>query len=356
MSTETTLPCESINSMLYACSHPELKNSLAGVYITTNETEVEKSRQALSKKPINPIGCHIGFSGWHNFNIMATRRSQAGLIVDYNPNNKVFIELTILCLKNTSSRLEFLKMAKDACSKIQKNHPDFFSPNINPTRFQLSPEEEIEAESTLECSWLSSDTSFAHIQNLAHHERIVAITEDIRQTDSFSKIVKIYHSVGFSIDTVYVSNICDYMMSKEDRENYTHTLHSLLDHDTTLIDCPTRKTYQETIIRLEQRVSSLEELLSKDPKELFEYSSDSLESTQTTISTPRTDTSEEDGVENSSAAIDSPPQTSVIIEEIKEEEQDTPLTPYRGKIRVRSPEELTAKHYNVKRAKLDPDV
>lgn len=258
---------------LQACSNKKIQNSIAGIYLTTNEGNLEKSRQKLLEKPITSNACHIGFSGWHNFNIMAQRKSQAGVIVDFNPNNEWFINTTVKLLTAVNSREEFLQRAAAGFEYIYDFNPDFFSPNIradlDEEEFILTPSEEIEKEGSLEGSWLFDEDSFGYIQNLARQGRIVAITEDICNTATFKKIVDIYHKNNFVIDTVYTSNICDYMRTESQREAYRDTVYTLLDPEATLIDCPIRESENGEDIRLEQRVSSSKEIQDKDVDELF---------------------------------------------------------------------------------------
>lgn len=236
----------------------------------------------MSRKDIYPGRAHIGFSGWHNFNIMVQRRSEFGLIVDFNPRNECLVKLTLQLLKQVKSRDKFISRMKIGLDGLSAQYYDFFSVNVGEDTGKITPSEEITKEIGLKDGWLSNDESFRHIQNLALQGRIVAITEDIRNTETFEKIKTIIQKTGLFIDTVYTSNICNYMNSNYDKINYANTVYTLLeDPNTTLIDCPIRKCAQGKFIRLEQRVSSAKEIYDADPETLFIAQNSTLEELST---------------------------------------------------------------------------
>lgn len=167
---------DDLSARLSRCTNNLCKGCVAGVYITTNESKADESISQLMQKPRIAHACHIGFSGWHNFDIMAARHSEYGLICDFNPNNKKFIEATLLGLKKTKSREEFIEVIGFGCDKIFQGGIDFFSPNMSSELDGedkiLLPSEEISRDATKERSWLFSDESFNYIKELAVHGRI----------------------------------------------------------------------------------------------------------------------------------------------------------------------------------------
>ena len=250
---------DNLHNRILRCTNNMSQGCIAGVYITTNESNVDESRIALVRKPKIAHACHIGFSGWHNFDIMASRHSEYGLICDFNPNNKKFIEMTLFALKSTRSRKEFLEKMMMATDRIAQVF-DFFSPNVSKNfdgyEELLLPSEEILSNARQEGSWLFSDGAFNYIKQLALDDKITAVTEDIRNTETFQKLVKLFHEEGLTIDTVYTSNICDYMHTNADKEAYVSTIYSLIEPQTTLIHCPIDRS-----VRLQQQVVLGGELL-----------------------------------------------------------------------------------------------
>ena len=233
-----TMPRENpLSKRLRAWNDPDCKREIVGVCITTNEEGSKEIREILKQTPPVPKSCHIGFSGWYNFDIMAVRRSTYGLICDCNPNNKVFIEKTLEILRNTPSRRSFVNQMARFVSWQDLYGGRHFSPN--PNRTALNVEEEVKNELTREGSWLESDETFHYIRGLAMEDRIAAITVDIRDTARFRTITQIYRDNFTAIDSLYLSNICGYMSKEEDKRNFASTVHVLVDPETFVINCPT---------------------------------------------------------------------------------------------------------------------
>lgn len=205
---------------------------IVGVYLTTNECGLVEVKRRLTEKPQVAGSCHIGFSGMHNFDIMAIRRSAWGLICDFNPDNKVFIEKTVQILRDSQSRAEFVKeMTKAATAK---NHIQF-SVNVNNPSF---PEEEIRGELTREGSWLANDESFSYIRGLALQDRIASINLDIRDTATCKKIAAVFQDNAIQLDTLYLSNICNYMAKEGEKKAFALSVHALMKPETDVINCP----------------------------------------------------------------------------------------------------------------------
>ena len=55
-----------------------------GLYVLTNEKRLDETRTVLQGHPRpEKKTIHIGCAGWHNFDIIAARKSDYGLIVDF---------------------------------------------------------------------------------------------------------------------------------------------------------------------------------------------------------------------------------------------------------------------------------
>lgn len=203
-----------LNTELQKLSDPTCKTGFFNFFFTTNEAGTEHTRIKLSAKPLRAKSCHIGFSGFYNFDIMVTRRSEWGLICDFNPLNKSYIEKAIEILKTAPTRAAFIEK--------------MVSLNNNALA------DEVEREG----SWLNSVDSFAWIKNLALQDRIVAINLNITNTDRCQKIAKLLQDNAIAIDTLYVSNIGSYMFETEEKKAFVASVHALLTPDTSLINCP----------------------------------------------------------------------------------------------------------------------
>ncbi|MDR3503198.1 MAG: hypothetical protein P4L79_11530 [Legionella sp.] len=227
----------------------------AGVYINTNEHRVKPIFDQVSSFPRIPESIHIGFSGWHNFDIMSQRESSRGIICDINPENALFMHYTLKYLIGCSTRDEFIEKMTQFVKKnkydgsrtnFEKN-PDLhfvkpksikFSLNISeeyPEHFAVT--EEIALEQQRETSWLFTDERYHYIRNLALTDKIVVITESICAHEAFLRIRRLLTDNAIQIDSVYVSNIGEWMWTQEQQANFLETISVLLtDNETILID------------------------------------------------------------------------------------------------------------------------
>jgi hypothetical protein len=227
----------------------------SGVYINTNEHQTKHIFSQMKSFPLVPDSIHIGFSGWHNFDIMAQRKSSRGIICDINPENAVFMHYTLKYLIRCSNRNEFIEkmtlfvkknkyegsrtnFAKDPYLDFIKPKSIKFSLNVSdeyPDHFTVT--EEIALEQQRETSWLSTDERYNFIRNLALTDKIVVITENICTHDTFLRIRRLLTNNAIQIDTVYVSNIGEWMSTQEQQASFLETISVLLsDNETILID------------------------------------------------------------------------------------------------------------------------
>ncbi|KTD50807.1 hypothetical protein [Legionella quateirensis] len=231
--------------------------NMSGVYINTNESGVMDTAVALAKFPKIKQGCHIGFSGWHNFDIMAQRRSSIALICDLNPENALFLSTALKYVCACSDRFQFI----EEFTKFVKKH-NYIGLRSNQDRdpwmgvvsplsikfcFNVVDEypytdhysviEEVDLELYRETSWLYTDERYEYIKKLALMDKIALITENICSSDVFRHIVQILHFNTIQIDTVYLSNIAEWIDDKKDRDLFLETIQSFsTDIETILID------------------------------------------------------------------------------------------------------------------------
>lgn len=228
-----------------------------GIYINTNEHEVKATAVTLSQLPLIDHSCHIGFSGWHNFDIMAQRNSSRGIICDLNPENALFLSLVLFNIRQCNSRFEFIDKIShfintnryDGLRSNKDREPWLGTVNALSIKFSLnvseeppysqhySIKEEVPLELKRETSWLYTDARYEYIRKLALSDKIALITEDICKTDTFAGIAQMLKENMIQIDTVYVSNIAEWVDSEDDRAAFYKTTQLFLsDHDTILID------------------------------------------------------------------------------------------------------------------------
>jgi hypothetical protein len=202
-----------------------------GVYINTNECGVAELCEAMTQIKAKPNGCHIGFSGWHNFDIMTQRKSARGIICDINPENALFIHYVLNVVRQSSSRDDFMEKMIAFVQSIPSLISYVRNPGpIHPLAFQVNVSEDplyrayrdevtrstaddtiaqIKTELKRPTSWLFTEERFQFIKALAENDLIVTLTEDICATKTFFDIVSLLRRNGQHIDSLYVSNIVD---------------------------------------------------------------------------------------------------------------------------------------------------
>lgn len=251
----------------------------AEIYITTNEENTKATRDFLLTEPLVENGCHIGVSGWYNFNMMAMRKSSYGVICDINPKNKVFIDKTVEVLQRAKSRADFARQMIRYVREQPFDYACYFGAENE--QGEVSSEMEIQnsydAFGSLEGSWLSNDEDYEYIRTLAVQGKIVAFTENIKATGTFERIAKLMRDNAVFIDTVYVSNVCDYMYKDADKQDFANSMNALISNETIVVNCPARpKNFATTIERWVKGTDHLQQYACKgralleDNKKYFE--------------------------------------------------------------------------------------
>ncbi len=229
-----------ISKALATHDNPCSGGEVNGIYITANETGLEGTRKFLEGHPRHGDSqtIHIGCAGWHNFDIMCERGSSYGLIVDFNPENAKFIEKTIESIKSSSDKKMFLEnMIKYLLTLKEEKRKAYFHWDLQ----GKSLIDRVTAELVREGSWLNTDKAYKHIKKLVSEDRLIAITEDITHSEKFSSIRKVLNENNIVIDTLYLSNICNFMRSETRESAIVKSIKHVLNDDTVFISCPKRK-------------------------------------------------------------------------------------------------------------------
>lgn len=226
--------------------NPHANGVVNGIYITTNETNLSDATRFLREHPrpsaeIQTI--HIGCATWHNFDIMCERQSSYGLIVDFNPENAKFIEKTIEIINASESRDLFKQNMIAHLNSLKGKARDLF--------FHWDQQglltDRIEKELSREGSWLQTEESYLFIKRMVSRERVIAITEDITNFENFSSIRKFLDRSDIVIDTLYLSNVGNFMRTDQDKTSFESSVKSLLNNNTIFINCP-KACFQQPIL------------------------------------------------------------------------------------------------------------
>lgn len=210
------------------------RGEINGLYITTNEKNLATTDQLLANHPLRENTIHIGCASWHNLDIMCKRKSNFGLIVDFNPKNAEFIKKTLELVQTSESRNIFVSNMITYLNSLEEKEREIFFHKDQ----EGLPTDRIEKELVREGSWLGHPESYEFIKNLASNNKITSITEDIKNYKNFSEIRKYLDANNILIDTVYLSNICNFMRTKNDQESFAKSITHIVDKDTLFINCP----------------------------------------------------------------------------------------------------------------------
>lgn len=220
-------------------------------YIITNESYMDLTAKTLAVHPCpfeNPF--HIGFSGWHNFDIVAQRRSCGALIADISTPVMDLFTLTKKNIAIASSREEFVELM---LADFLKEGDTYFSDARG-----LKPED-IRNELTREGGWLADDESFAYIKDLYSAGKIIHIRLSSNDYESFGKIREWIRENDLHVDTVYYANIADWLFDEEDRRQVKVRLmgrayREIAEDSTLVIDASDLFSCDDRIGSMVQRV------------------------------------------------------------------------------------------------------
>lgn len=265
----------SVLQTLSRLSNSSIKGKVNGVYITTNEKNLDATSQLLKKHPLVQNAIHIGCATWHNFDIMSARKSQFGLIVDFNPKNASFIKKTIDLIRVSASREDFKNSMIDYLNSLDgKERRIYFH------RDQKGlPTDRIERELFREGSWLQTEEKYLFMKDLVCNDRLVAITESFTNPKTFAAIRRELDASNVAIDTVYLSNICNFMRTSKEKKEYERSIKHIVSQDTIFISCPKLNQVNSSKTAKLHQVSFLgKEILQKsfDSKRLFEETQKNL--------------------------------------------------------------------------------
>lgn len=160
--------------------------------------------------------CHIGCEAFFNFDIMCMRKSNYGIIFDLNPRNKKLIIIIQKLIITSNSRKDFIEKLTEKLTPIVENDKELKNNEkiINKYDQNECPLQRINKELERDNSWLSTDENFAHIKSLFEKNQIIAITQNIANNQQFLFLVTKLHNQGICIDSIYLSNLSNWVKDK----------------------------------------------------------------------------------------------------------------------------------------------
>jgi len=175
-------------------------------YILSNESNRDLTARELRVSASTYGAFHIGFSCWENFDLMVARNSCGGLIADISNETHIFHQITQKIMLSSSNREEFVAQMLAFLSE-------------NPSFFREEKAESLDAihkELFRSGSWLNTEESFQKIRSLYQAHRIIHIRLDIMDRWAFQTIADWMRANGLHCDSLYLSNIPDWIRNGED--------------------------------------------------------------------------------------------------------------------------------------------
>ena len=238
------------------------KNDLC--YIGTNDYGLSKINKILREYNNNEIteSCHIGVSGYYNFDIAVLRKSNRIIIFDNNEQQIIFMKQTLKSINISKNREEFINNMmsylnikyqehsillneKQLDFKKSKNDGMSFMINISEddSYKNLKYDDDVGTEAISEIiyelerkdSWLSNDDSYNYIRKLVIKDHIAIFCEDIRSINIFKRISNILQNNNIFVDTLYLTNVKGYMENNE-KILYNQTVEYLSNSKTLIIE------------------------------------------------------------------------------------------------------------------------
>ncbi len=211
------------------CANSEVSGKIHGVYIFSNELPLShqeiETLKGYQKESVHSNRCHVGCGAFYNLDIMCMRKSAYGLLFDFNPNNKKFIELALTLIEQSSTREEFVEKLIEAITPNIDlyNHYEGYDDPITRLKAELQRKE----------SWLGTSENYLYIKDLVEKKQMGAITQDIKNAADFQKIVSNLEALDIEVDSLYLSNIYAYV----ERQNFYRFLSALTGASPIILHC-----------------------------------------------------------------------------------------------------------------------
>lgn len=233
------------------------KRKIEKLFINSNECNMKQVEEQLLSHSLADKKCHVGVSGWHNYDIAAITRPSYLIVGDVSKKTLDFHAASIEFLKSSQTREEFIqKMAKQLLSDSSEplteanfkdhfqlivwdqDHPikmeDYYKNSSEPLYEKV--ENALKMEMNRPGSWLFTEEKFRFIQKQAIDGKILSHSVNLVDPESFQSFSTKLNNVCSSIHTLYLSNAQDWIHSPQARKSFVSHIQSIADKQTFIID------------------------------------------------------------------------------------------------------------------------
>lgn len=266
-------------------SPPGVKDFMHRIFLTTNEEIPKEVWNQLKKEPLhgNTVvqgdagKTFIGVSGFYSLNVAAIRgdeAEQAGekletiIILDRSENVENFWKEMTNIITSSQTRYEVLEKLETLYEESQLFEvPD--SSEMKKRNITYSPMNDLLADVKAGTSWLSDAKKFKRIKEIFDNKNFIFKRIDLTDMNAMQSLQTALKENKRNVDTLYVSNISEYLQSGTEFEAYKEGIKKLAGKETLLIDTIPRKSKNE---KLKQRIIRINEIADKlIPSELVIY-------------------------------------------------------------------------------------
>jgi hypothetical protein len=201
-------------------------------YISCNEQEQAATLTKLASDPSSiprKLKVHLGFSVWFNLDLIAVTKPSYGILCDYDDKIMDIYQGIIESLAKSTNRREFVRHFG---LFLEQNCENLFAL----TKEELSNFFNIQNELTRPGSWLASQDSFQVIKDLSTEGRLLFLNLDITDTQGiFPSIRDWLDKNNLELDTLYGSNIIDWLKDDQKQLQYRLNLKTISTENTRFI-------------------------------------------------------------------------------------------------------------------------
>jgi hypothetical protein len=281
-------PTNTLSKKIRSYDNPNIKARWdMAIYIATNEQNLSSSRKILERpnKTTQDTICHIGLSGYYNFDIAYWRKTDHIIIIDINPGQVKFLKSTLSILIDCPTRKDFVdEMIKymHTCHlersielNLHTKNPTysntlFFCHNVSEDKsfkkiriMESGSDPSLESEVcqimyelTRPGSWLSTDASYAFIKKMASQDRVAIFCEDFMAINIMKQLGFLLKTNHIAIDTLYLSNAYDWAKSEE-KKLFNQSIQALIEPHTLIIEADQKTDMHQYIISGKKFMSRL---------------------------------------------------------------------------------------------------
>ncbi len=235
-------PSKKIKTGIDSPEENKEKSAFSDFPIQKSDPHLEKVHHVLCNElgqtevleKLNPSrsnGIHLGFSCWLNFDILAERKTPFAILCDFDPNMVALLDLMEQAIQRSKTPEEFMKnFWSNLSSQTELKFQGFLGLDGSLIDYKIFYNQMNEK------GWLSSQEKFQTIKEMYAQDRIIHRLLDITDEESFDKINKWAKNHSLAFDTLYTSNIPEWLYSSNINTDKMHkNTEKIIDPQTIVI-------------------------------------------------------------------------------------------------------------------------